>query len=186
SLKERDKLWIRGPLGNGFHLSGKKILVVGGGCGTSPLTPLVELAASNGLEVETAIGAVTAGELLMVDRLSAISKVHLATDDGTRGHKGFVTEIAGDLLASGEFDMVYTCGPEKMMAAVVERCRAAGIPCQASLERYMKCGIGICDSCAVSGIRVCADGPVFTGEELAGVQEFGRWRRGPDGSRMPL
>ena len=73
-----------------------------------------------------------------------------------------------------------------MMKCVVDFCLRNDIPVQASLERYMKCGMGLCDVCSVSGMQVCKDGPVFTGEQLSGMPEFGKFKRTPAGMRVPL
>jgi len=188
SLEAGDRMWVRGPLGSGFKLRGESILAVGGGCGISPLAPLVEKAAGDGRRVTVALGAVTASDLLMVERLSRSARVHVATDDGTAGYHGLVSEAAFGIMEQDHEkpELVCACGPEKMLIAVAERCKTMGIPCQVSMERYMKCGIGICDSCAVSGIRVCADGPVFSGEEALSMAEFGKTRRGAEGGIIPI
>jgi dihydroorotate dehydrogenase electron transfer subunit len=94
--------------------------------------------------------------------------------------------LADKLLERFSFDQVLTCGPEKMMKAIVDLAAKKDVPVQASLERYMKCGIGICDACVLDDKLVCADGPIFTGEELAASEEFGRWRRAKDGRRIPV
>jgi len=78
----------------------------------------------------------------------------------------------------------YTCGPEEMMARAAEVCRTAGIGCQAALERYMKCGIGVCGQCDCDGRRVCVEGPGFSLEELAEMPSFGRIRRDKTGGRV--
>jgi dihydroorotate dehydrogenase electron transfer subunit len=146
----------------------------------------IEAFAQQGAKVVTAVGAKTADELLFVERANACGEVHIATDDGSRGSQGFVPPLADKLLERLSFDQVLTCGPEKMMKAVVDVAAKRDVPVQASLERYMKCGIGICDACALDDKLVCADGPVFTGEELLASEEFGRWRRAKDGRRVPV
>jgi dihydroorotate dehydrogenase electron transfer subunit len=134
----------------------------------------------------TAVGAKNAEELLFVERANASGEVHIATDDGSRGFHGFVPALADKLLGRGSFQQVITCGPEKMMYAVVDLARKRGVPVQASLERYMKCGIGICDACALDDKLVCVDGSIFTGEQLAGSEDFGHYRRDKSGRRIPV
>jgi dihydroorotate dehydrogenase electron transfer subunit len=182
-----DRVGFRGPFGRGFELHGRKILLVGGGVGMPPLAALADDALEAGLDVTAVIGAVTKEGLLFVERLQeAGARVLTSTDDGSAGRKGFVTHVMEELLQEESFDACYTCGPEIMMAKVMELARAAGIPIQLSLERYMKCGFGICGHCAMdaSGMRVCKEGPVFTGEEAAGLTEFGSYRRDASGVKV--
>ncbi|MBI4415791.1 MAG: dihydroorotate dehydrogenase electron transfer subunit [Euryarchaeota archaeon] len=181
-----DLVGIRGPYGNAFVIEGSRALAVAGGVGIASIIAAVEACADSGIEVETAFGARTEGELTFLDRLKRCGPVHLATDDGSAGHHGFVTDIAANLLAGRHFDMVLTCGPEIMMKKVVEAANARGIPVQASLERYMKCGIGICDACAFDEYLVCYDGPIFWGDVLAKSHDFGRWRRDISGRRVKV
>jgi len=89
-------------------------------------------------------------------------------------------------LEENDYDQILTCGPEAMMRAVVELGSRHGIGVQACLERYMKCGIGLCGQCCIDGHRVCTDGPVFDGETLRKIKEFGKFRRDPSGRRVPI
>ncbi len=73
-----------------------------------------------------------------------------------------------------------------MIKAIVDICLARKIPVQASLERFMKCGIGVCDSCSINGFRICADGPVFSEKELAQMTELGKWKRDPSGMKVKI
>ncbi|HEV2317458.1 MAG TPA: dihydroorotate dehydrogenase electron transfer subunit [Thermoplasmata archaeon] len=180
-------LGIRGPYGNTFDLRPKRILVVGGGSGTAVLAPAAEAAATRGSRVTCALGATTAAELLFVERLRPISnEVHVATDDGSSGFHGYVTEVAGRLLATEPFDAVWTCGPEVMMRKVIEAAHRPKVPVFCSVERHMKCAVGLCDACALGPLHPCIDGPVFPAPELTGLPEFGRAHRDPSGRRVPL
>lgn len=181
-----DRIGVRGPYGNAFQLKGEHVLCVAGGSGVASVIAAVESFAQQGSQVVTAIGARTADELLFIDRASASGEVHVATDDGSRGFHGVVPALAEKLMAKHSFDQILTCGPEKMMKAVVDFARDRGIPVQASLERYMKCGVGICDACALDDRLACVDGPIFDGDYLAGSEDFGRWRRAKDGRRLPV
>jgi len=188
-LSSGDKIGVRGPLGRGFRSErGERAVLVGGGNGTAPLVPLTETLVSMGCHVTVAVGARTADELLFIDRLETITRapVHIATDDGTAGHHGFVTTIADGLMDKDPPDRVYTCGPEVMMRKVADSCWDRGVPFQASLERYMKCGVGLCDACAMGSHLVCRDGPVFDGEALRDIPDFGAFRRGPSGRLEPF
>jgi len=185
TLKVKDKIGIRGPYGKGFDLAGaKKVLAVVGGTGVAPVAPFIE---AGGAEFTVVAGAQTAKELLYIERLGESgAEVHITTDDGTKGRKGFATDEAYRILEAKDFDLLVTCGPELMMKKLAEVCVKKGIPCQCSTERYMKCGIGICDSCGLGGLQVCKDGPVLPGAVLLEKAEFGKWRRGPSGKKEPL
>jgi dihydroorotate dehydrogenase electron transfer subunit len=112
--------------------------------------------------------------------------IHITTDDGTQGRRGFVTDVLNEIDIS-EYDRIYTCGPEIMMARVFEILRDAGAHGRAefSLHRYFKCAIGVCGACCMDphGLRVCKDGPVFNGELLVD-SEFGEYKRGASGMRV--
>ena len=181
-----DRIGVRGPYGNTFRLQGETVLAVAGGTGVASLIAGIEGFAQQGARVTTALGAKTAEELLFADRAGASGEVHIATDDGTRGFRGFVPALAEKLLEKHRFDQVITCGPERMLRGVVDMALKRGIKVQASLERYMKCGIGICDACAFDDKLVCLDGPVFDGEVLAASADFGKFRRDKSGRRIPI
>jgi len=178
------RVGVRGPYGNAFAIEGSRALAVAGGVGIASVIAGIEAFAAKGIPIETAFGARTKEELTFADRVKACGPLHVATDDGSAGHHGFVSDVAAKLLDDGRFDMVITCGPEVMMKKVVDLANAKGVRVQASLERYMKCGIGICDACAFDDLLVCVDGPIFWGERLARSEDFGRWRRDISGRRV--
>lgn len=193
SLGPGDKIGIRGPFGNGFNMGidHKRVAVVAGGCGMAPLAPLVEaFQADNGPEILLIQGARSKSFLLYPDRFTA--NVEICTDDGSKGYKGFVTDILvqkikdlSDSSAPG-FDMVYACGPEIMMAKVFDICEAHGIPCQVSLERYMRCGFGVCGACVCGHAVVCMDGPVFGSKALRIMADFNTRALLKSGKPVPL
>ncbi|MCS7114430.1 MAG: dihydroorotate dehydrogenase electron transfer subunit [Nitrososphaerota archaeon] len=189
SMKPGDMVGVRGPFGNSFTLKAGRVLMVGGGTGMVPLTFLVKKLRAQGGDVTFVVGAKTVEELLFLERLYALcgkEKVLAATEDGSFGVKGLATQPAEGLLAKEKFDMVYTCGPERMMREVFELAERYGVCLEASLERLMRCAIGVCGSCGIGGFRVCRDGPVFAGEQLRKVKgEFGFWKRDFDGKRIP-
>ncbi|AET64806.1 dihydroorotate dehydrogenase electron transfer subunit [Methanothrix harundinacea] len=183
-LEVGGSLGLRGPLGNGFTLSGERILLVGGGVGAAPLALLGEAAAEAGIEVTTLLASRCCDDLLFLKRFERIGEVVITTDDGSLGICGRAS--AGlSALQLQEFDQIYLCGPEPMMADVIGRCAGMETKIQASIDRYFKCGMGICGSCSLdpSGIRVCVEGPVFRADRLAGT-EFGRYRRGASGIKL--
>jgi dihydroorotate dehydrogenase electron transfer subunit len=173
------KLGIRGPNGNGFNISeSQNILAVAGGCGSAPIGPVLDEAVSAGKDITFLVGARTSSELLFKQRANNLGiPVEVSTDDGSEGFAGFVTDRMLELVQDNKFDLIVTCGPEVMLKKVVDVGIDAKISVQASLERYMKCGIGICDSCAINGYQACRDGPVFSGETLMKLDEFGKSQR---------
>ncbi len=187
-LKKGDSIGVRGPIGNGFTLSGKSILLIAGGVGAAPLAPLAEAARDEKIRVKTLLGAKTGDELLFVKRFRGAGEIQTATDDGSKGHKGPVTGLL-DELDLQDYDQIYSCGPEKMMGKVLEMAKDENMvpKTQFSLQRYIKCGMGICGTCCIdpSGLRVCVDGPVFSGDILVD-SEFGRYARDASGRKMKL
>lgn len=185
SLKVGDKVGIQGPYGRGFSGKGKKVALVGGGYGTAPLAFLADELSAKVSEVFFITGAASEDFLLYRERFKdGKVKTTYSTDDGSFGHKGFCTDCLVDVLKKG-VDHVYCCGPEKMMEKVFEICDKAKVKAEFSLERYMKCGFGVCGSCALdpTGWRVCKEGPVFTTEELRKVTEFGKYGRNSVGMK---
>ena len=181
---------VRGPFGNSFTLKEGKILMVGGGTGTAPLLFLAKKLTSKTKKLVFVIGAKTKEELLFVDELEeTCSKDNLVatTEDGSYGIKCLATTPLESLLAKERFNMIYTCGPEQMMLKVLDLAEKHGIALEASLERLMRCAIGLCGSCVVGKYRVCRDGPVFTASQLKEVKtEFGVSKRDFSGKRISL
>ncbi|MBU0532914.1 dihydroorotate dehydrogenase electron transfer subunit [Candidatus Micrarchaeota archaeon] len=183
-LKEGELISYRGPFGNPFTLpqNGKRILVIGGGYGVVPIYFLAKVAKENGAGVYSVIGGRTERDIVWEKQLFMVStETFITTDDGSRGKKGTVLVEAEWLIKEKKIDHVYTCGPEKMMEAVAKLCKEYDVACEVSLERYMKCGVGVCGSCAVDGKLCCQDGPVFTGEEALSISDFGKRKRDATG-----
>lgn len=188
-LKKGDKVGIRGPYGSGFNLRGKRVVLVGGGCGTAPLGFLADELKKIGVEVNFIIGARCKDYVLFFERMKHSGiKTFVTTDDGSSGFKGYTTELLEDFLEKNHVDMVYSCGPEIMMKNVVDICDRFNVLCEVSLERFMKCGIGICGQCCIdhSGEMVCKDGPVFSGEKVKKMHEFGKYKREKSGKKVRL
>jgi dihydroorotate dehydrogenase electron transfer subunit len=189
SMASGDWLGIRGPFGTSFNIDCKKALVVGGGVGMAPLRPLVYRLLEEGAEITLLIAAKTKNDLIFHREFSEKSnhalKLITTTDDGSSGYKGLATEGVSELVDITEFDTLYTCGPELMMAGLHKIAMKASIGFQASLERFMKCGCGLCGTCAMdpTGDLVCSDGPVFTGKQLEKISDFGKYYRDQVGSK---
>jgi len=189
AMEAGDMVGIQGPYGRAFSEKGEKVALVGGGYGTAPLAFLAEELAKEWRQVYFIIGAATKDLLLYGERFRNRNvKMIYSTDDGSLGHKGFCTDCLLSLLSNERIDRVYCCGPEMMMMKAFEICADKGIPAEFSLERHMKCGFGVCGSCALDGTgwRVCTDGPVFTLDELKKVTEFGKYKRDGAGGRAKL
>ena len=164
ALASGDRLWLRGPFGRGFSVERGPLMFVCGGCGAAPLGYLAEVARRAGHMVHAVLGARSAEMLFFEERLAALGcVVHLATDDGSAGFRGTAVECAASLLADGGTPVgsLYACGPEPMLEAVYALAQTQRLSCQLSYEAYMRCGIGVCGSCAREGKLVCWDGPVL-------------------------
>ncbi|WP_337860502.1 dihydroorotate dehydrogenase electron transfer subunit [Ferroplasma sp.] len=175
-LNKGDKLFYEGPYGNGYSTVRGKKLIIGAGSGIASLMPLVDQHTTG------IISGKTADDILFEKRFDK-NKLHIVTDDGSKGTKGFATS-ALENLDMEDFEMIYVCGPEIMMKSVFDYVNDKNVNCQFSLERSMKCGIGLCDSCSVNGYQVCRDGPVFSLDQLRTMDEFGRTRITTSGRRI--
>jgi len=159
-----DTLWVRGPFGRGYTAGNGRTLLAGGGYGAAPLHFLGRSILSTGAAgIEAALGARSSADLLFVERFQALgAEVHLATEDGSAGTRGRVTDVVAPLLESGRFARLCACGPEGMLESLAALCRAAGVPAELSYEAYMRCGIGMCGACEHGGRLMCIDGPVVS------------------------
>jgi dihydroorotate dehydrogenase electron transfer subunit len=180
-----ERIGIRGPYGNRFDPSPRRLLIVSGGSGSAVLAPAAELAVAAGARLTVALGATQSAELLFRDRfLQMGARLEVATDDGSEGTKGYVTTVAERLLKTEPFDAVWTCGPEVMMQKVALAAQPVKVPVFCSVERHMKCALGMCDACALGPFHVCVDGPVFPADRLLPLPEFARAHRDPSGRRV--
>lgn len=186
SLEKGQRIGIRGVFGRGFSLQAKNVLIVGGGTGIASVIAAVEPFVQKS-KLHVAFGARTREEMFFEDRVEASgAELHVATDDGSKGHHGFVTEVARKILKNGKIGQIIACGPEKMLHATAMLGRELGVRGQYSVERFMKCSIGICDACSMDGMLVCRDGPVFDGDFLLASEEFGRYKLAPNGIRVSV
>ncbi|MDR0865097.1 MAG: dihydroorotate dehydrogenase electron transfer subunit [Candidatus Symbiothrix sp.] len=161
------------PLGKGFSIpseqdKNKKLLLIGGGVGIAPLLYLGIYLKERGFTPTFLLGARTEKDLLQLDEFKKIGAVHITTENGLAGEKGFVTNHS--FLLAGDADFIYTCGPKPMMVAVARYAKKFNIPCEVSLENSMACGIGACLCCVEKTEKgntcVCTEGPVFNINEL--------------------
>lgn len=177
-----DHLDILGPLGKGFEQGGpgEEKILVGGGVGLAPLYYLAKELVKES-PVRLFIGGRTREDILCVTEFERLGvETYVATDDGTLGAAGLVTEVMErHLTEETRAKTMFACGPMPMLKAVAEIARRNAIPCQVSLEAYMACGMGACLGCVVKGHDhedyrpdyrcVCKDGPVFDFRELQWV-----------------
>jgi len=181
-LKEGDTIGIRGPFGNTWNYEdASNILIVGGGMGIAALTSLIKPLKKNKKNVIVTIGAKDESSLIFADRLiEMIPNTICSTDDGSVGKKCYVTDTLEEILEGNKIDLIMTCGPEIMMKKILDIAESKNIEIQASLEREMKCGIGLCGSCCVGSnndICVCKDGPIFRSSDLRSFPQFGTYEK---------
>jgi dihydroorotate dehydrogenase electron transfer subunit len=170
--KKGERVNVMGPLGKGFSFQEeKKTLLVAGGIGIASLVSLTKMCIHHNTHL--IYGARSANEFIS-DSFLHLPKNHIlyATEDGSRGKKGYVTTLLKEYLDENAKDnpYIYTCGPLAMLKAVVGMARSFGVKGEANLEERMGCGVGACLGCATEtaqGMKmVCKDGPVFTFDEL--------------------
>ena len=185
-----DRVEVWGPLGNGFSTAPiDHLILVAGGVGQTPMLTLASAAlglaaygekhgnAPFAKKVTLCYGARTREYLAGLDDFERVcSEVRIATDDGSLGHHGRVTEVLKEVLAESKTSCrIACCGPEPMMEAVSEVASSFGVPCEVSLETPMACGIGICFTCVAKVKqedgqwdyqRTCVEGPVFDAEKI--------------------
>jgi len=187
------RVGITGPYGNPFTVQADThYITVGGGYGAGPLGSLAEQAVALGSTVDFCVGARSKDLILFEKRIKKLENisVHIATDDGSQGHKGYVTEVLEKLLQDpnthgGKKIIVATCGPELMEKRVLDLCNEYEVDCEISIERFMKCGYAICGQCCVDpiGIPLCTVGPVLDRDTANQLTEFGKYHRDKSGSK---
>jgi NAD(P)H-flavin reductase len=173
-LEAGDELWLMGPLGAGFTEpppDGRRAILAGGGVGVPPLRALAGVIDDPRVRVDALLGFRDAHHAEIAESLFEGTALQIATDDGSVGHHGFVTELLAAELDADAHAVVYACGPPAMLEAVRALCAARGVPAQLALEAGMACGFGACYGCVVglrdgSYARLCVDGPVLDGDRL--------------------
>lgn len=195
NIKKGDKLGIRGPYGNFFSVK-KNACIVAGGVGMASVSNLID-DLKNPLII---YGARSREQLIFIKRFKNKNTI-VTTDDGSYGRKGYTTDVLEELLnekrkklrekfTENKFfpkpKIVYTCGPEIMMKKVFELCSRHKVKCEASLERYMACGFGVCGKCMINDRILCIDGPVFNSKQLSKLSELGNFARLKSGRKVAM
>lgn len=174
--KVGDSLEVMGPLGHGFPTTSEVApLLVGGGFGVAPLYFLARMLIASGAKPQLFVGGRTAADLLALDRFEALGvAIHPATNDGSVGVKGLVTDPLDDemirLREEGRSFELFACGPDPMLKAVAMRATGSGSKGWISMDRHMICGVGACYACIQKTVRgnsrCCIEGPIFRAEDL--------------------
>lgn len=181
--KVGDMLGIRGPYGQVFTWKPKqRIAMLAGGYGVAPLYFAASRALKDGCKIDFFHGARSKDHLLFAQHVPKLKNTRYlpATDDGSAGFHGYNVQAWQEELSKGvAYDLVMTCGPEVMMKVVSDRAFEYGIDAQISVERYMKCGFGVCGNCTVDdlGITTCQKGTVMPNETVRKIKEFGKYHR---------
>ena len=185
------RVGITGPYGKGFRVQDNThYITIAGGYGAGPLGVLAErLTTHENVRIDFCIGARSQDLLLFEERVAALPNVavHVSTDDGSKGQKGYVTQVVEQLLNQTHDQPVLlsACGPELMEKAVLDLANRHDVDCDISIERYMKCGYAICGQCCVDGLGVpmCTQGPVVDRTTANNITEFGKYHRDKTGSK---
>lgn len=170
---------VAGPLGrpsdfvsmSDEELHRTRFVFIGGGVGTAPVYPQVKWLHEHGIEADVIVGAKSERMLIYTDELARVGRLHIATDDGSRGFHGLVTALLEKLVAEGNtFDRCVAIGPMIMMKFVALTTKKLGIGCTVSLNALMVDGTGMCGACRVTVAGktrfTCVDGPEFDGHEV--------------------
>lgn len=195
--EEKFLIGLRGPYGNGFNLDhNNNVVIVAGGIGIAPLRFLLYQLINNSSETREIIlmqGAKTMTGLLFREEFEKLSiKTIFCTEDGSYGFHGLVSEkmemTISNLLDKQKNWEIYTCGPELMLKKILTITQEHNLERNTQIclaDRYIRCGFGICGSCFMDdlGLSICQDGPVFRGNVIAKVNDFGKFGRKADGSK---
>lgn len=176
-VKNDEYASLVGPIGNGWNppQDARRALLACGGVGAPALKMLADQLAAQGVCTDVVIGSTTKSRLACVSDFEksvecSSGAVHVATDDGSIGTKGFVNAVTDALMEENDYDYVAVCGPPLMERSVVVPALEKGLRVEVSMEKLMACGIGACLGCVVEttkGLkRCCVDGPVFDGSEV--------------------
>lgn len=197
-MNKGDLIGLRGPYGNGFDITDKDVAIVAaGGMGIAPLRFLISyLISRNQKKIVLIHGARTHDELFFKEELKNTDiDIRYCTDDGSFGFHGFPTIILEEILQKAQQEdltyEIYSCGPEKMLKGILDIVKKFNFEKNAQFslaDRYIRCGFGICGSCYLDGVglSICRDGPVFRGDVLQKITDFGSFGRNANGSKYSL
>ncbi len=178
SLPVGESVDLVGPMGRPFPLPRERVscVLVGGGYGSAPLFWLASALRERGCRVELVLGAATKDRLFGVDKAERYADgVTVVTDDGSRGTKGWVSDVLPEVLKRSDASVVYACGPMGMLESVTRIAGEFGAVAQVAVEESMACGVGVCMTCVMpirgnDGVtrmlRSCVEGPVFRGDRV--------------------
>ncbi len=195
AMKKGDLVGLRGPFGTHYRWKPKQHLaLVAGGYGAAPMYFAALEAIKDGCTLEVFVGARSSEHLLYLKEFKSLPKttLHVATDNGSKGFQGFNVQNFDAVLKDKKHSktkpfvhQIFACGPERMLVSVSALSAKWKIPSQLSLERYMKCGYGLCGNCVVDplGIRLCIDGPVVSNDVCKKITEFGVYHRDAIGKK---
>lgn len=174
SKKAGDRLDVLGPLGTPFTLPSsdiKQVVMIGGGIGIAPFLMLSDVLKGKGYDLLVLYGGRTAGHVYPMQEFKDNGcRVFIATDDGSVGVKGRVSQLFQEIKPDPKTTMIYTCGPHAMMGAVQKFAKENNLKGQAACEEVMACALGACLGCSIETTKgfktVCYDGPVFDLQEV--------------------
>lgn len=178
SLQIHDHVNMVAPLGTSFGIPTEPVntLLVGGGYGSAPLFGLAEVLKERGCRVDMILGASVAGKIYApLEGKRSVNSLTITTEDGGTGVKGKVTDVLGEVIDKHNSEVVYSCGPMPMLAAIDEIAKKKQLIHQCAVEESMACGIGVCMTCVIpvkdeNGLikmtRSCIDGPVMDGARV--------------------
>ncbi|MCX8188572.1 MAG: dihydroorotate dehydrogenase electron transfer subunit [Nitrososphaeria archaeon] len=188
-----EQLGIRGPFGRGFKCIGVNPLIVAGGVGVAGLRLLLYKFIRKSVVPTLVVGTKTFKENIFHEEFLKLSKNNLlvyypVTEDGSLGERGLASEVAEKLISLNDYDQVYCCGNEKMLYNMFNIVLDKKFGAQFSLERYIKCAVGICGQCVLDdeGLLVCKDGPVFSKNVLRRIKDFGHFSRNSSGKKFQI
>ena len=183
SMEAGDTIWLRGPYGNPYSITGENRLLIGSGSGLSPLFALAKRIKSKKLSATFVLHGKNKDGLIFYEELAKMCKVVAVTSDGSEGLRGKASEVATKLIKGGKFDSIYAGLNEIELRTIFEAAEAKRIPVQFGLERSMLCGIGLCGSCSIDKYLVCRDGPILKTEQVREcMAELGIFRRNKSGA----
>ena len=171
NLEPGTKVGVRGPFGRGFTPTIGKCLIVAGGIGVAPMLYLYDFLKKMGCEITFIYGVKTREDIIFREKIE--KDLLISTEDGSEGYRGTVVDLIKGLKIN-KYHRIYCCGPEGMLRSlyIILKSRNMLEKTEFSLERYIKCGIGICGSCVIrGGKRICKDGPVFRVSEISNEYE---------------
>ena len=175
---EGTEIDIVAPLGTAFGIPTESVnaLLIGGGYGSAPLFGLADVLKSRGCKVDMLLGASIGSKIYApLEGKRSVNSLKIYTEDGSMGETGRVTESLLEIIENREIDIIYSCGPMGMLAAITELVSDLDVIHQCAVEESMACGIGICMTCVLpvsnedgstSMLRSCIDGPVMEGEKV--------------------